>query len=569
MQPNEVRRETVALTRNKLYKTYQFHGSLGRGKDANVVFKTAIAEIFLWLRERFREFDEVPSQIVLPENVSKITDELLKSFRIEDGYIIESVHIAEKQIWSFRLTETDMGTKERLPVPGRLFISNFGLRVVDGIVEMGCQTICSQPEIIAEDAEVFRPKVVRTLKDKLGLFSIFELEYKAGDLSEVSTMKKFKSLLEDKDRNMPIVVIESKCKNIEQNILIPRADLKEIITKSTISENFIPKPTTKIIVDRVNGDIIADQWARSLCGFAYVFRSDNGTDDSVKIYYPGKNMITMAATNITDNESAYFEKKFLNRLMNYTKRNDLYKFGKVCFLPEALAIKQEMELERLRESENCIDENLKLKQVITRLKEEKIREEQSKRDFAEKYQEEKEKRKEEENRLKINKRIWEDERDAIKKENLNLKLQLGEHEGTISVFEAKDKRPSNIVSFIKWVEEYFKNDIILFSRAKDELKKAKNCDIDVLCDAIEVLAYDYKQRRLGEIAEDKYIEGCKSRGKTSFKITPSGDASVKQYSKKYKIFYDDNTKDKSKRRALNWHLKNGNDSKFLLRVYFF
>ncbi len=211
MDKPEYRRETVALIRNKLYTTYQFHGIVGKGKNPDLVIRTAIAEIFSWLRDRFRQFREIPPKLLLPENASQITDEMLESFRISDGYIIETIYLKDEKIWAFRLTEPDMGTSSgRAPIPGRLFMTNFALRVTGGNVELGCMTICSQPEDVPEDAEVFRPKVVRNLKDKLGLSDMIDMTYEAGDLADRSVLRKYNSLIKDGERNMPVLTAERK-----------------------------------------------------------------------------------------------------------------------------------------------------------------------------------------------------------------------------------------------------------------------------------------------------------------------------------------------------------------------
>lgn len=54
MGPKKKNVETVALSRNKLYRTYQFYGILGKGKKPEYVMEEAVKSIFLWLQSRFR-----------------------------------------------------------------------------------------------------------------------------------------------------------------------------------------------------------------------------------------------------------------------------------------------------------------------------------------------------------------------------------------------------------------------------------------------------------------------------------------------------------------------------------
>ncbi|MDD2484249.1 MAG: hypothetical protein PHQ50_04360 [Eubacteriales bacterium] len=568
--------ETLALIRNKLYATYQFHGILGKGKEPNLVFRTAIAEIFLWLRERFREFEEVPKQIILPENISKVTDEMLRSFRVDDGYIIETLYIPEEQIWSFRLTEPDMGTTNRAPVPGRLFMTNYGIRVIEGMVEFGSQTVCSEPETTTEDAEVFRPKVIRTLKDKLGLFSLTELEYRVGDLNDESVLKKYQALISDEKRVMPVVVLErtSKC-NIQKPSpcvvmgLNGPAKLDPFL-KMTDSTSFIPD---KQFVFEKNEEFdfqaIANKWSRSLCSFAYVFYKANGKADAGRIDCPGSTEIQLDIADINDEESANgFSLKLFDSIMKYPKRNSRFLFGNVLFLTGALARKQERELTESQDSADLTNINGELNNKIRRLEYEKKQEEQLKRDFAEHYQEEKNKKLDCEFQLKVNDNQWLEKYTELEKENKELKRQLGKHAELIKDYEVRDQYPTTLPNYVKWVEQYFDNDIILLPRAKDEIRKAKNCDIEMMCDAIAVLAYDYKPRKLGRSTEEQYIEGCKSRGNTAFEITLTGEASIMRYAEKYKVPYE-GSQSKADRRTLDMHLKAGVDTKFLIRIYFF
>jgi hypothetical protein len=119
------------------------------------------------------------------------------------------------------------------------------------------------------------------------------------------------------------------------------------------------------------------------------------------------------------------------------------------------------------------------------------------------------------------------------------------------------------------VETHFQSEIVLIARAKEELKKSRNCDIDTMCDGIEVLGNVYRKWRRGEMPEEEYIAGCKSLTDTPVVISPTGEASIRRFAKDYKVHYGDGPRSKSNRRALDLHLKSGVDQRFLLRIYFF
>ena len=87
----------------------------------------AVLETFSWLRKRFRDL-EIPPEITFPEpdNFESVSLDDFKSFRINEGYVVDVVFIKEKGIWAFHLIEPDLGpepgneNQKRKPVPGRI-----------------------------------------------------------------------------------------------------------------------------------------------------------------------------------------------------------------------------------------------------------------------------------------------------------------------------------------------------------------------------------------------------------------------------------------------------------------
>ena len=119
------------------------------------------------------------------------------------------------------------------------------------------------------------------------------------------------------------------------------------------------------------------------------------------------------------------------------------------------------------------------------------------------------------------------------------------------------------------MEENFVEQVLLLSRARDELKKEQNPDLQLFCDAIEVLALDYRQFLLGKISMEELNEHRKNRGAAALEIAPSGDASIKRFAEDYKVPYQGQGCDGNGRRTLDRHLKYGVESQHLLRIYFF
>ncbi len=559
-------RETIALAKNKLYKTYQFHGIVGRGRDAEFVFKASISEVFAWLRDRFRQFDDVPKQLIMPEDPKQISDDMLRSFVIDDGYIIETIYIKEEGLWAFRLTEPDMGSSERPPAPGRLFLTNFGFRNSGGVVEFGCQLICAQPDVIEEDAEVFRPKLVRDLLDKFGLYNLCEIKYQAMDLSKASMRKLFQELLENEQRQMPIVLLEKKLESSNEAVKIEDVACSMMLKKDLLGGlgtfkleaevNPIARETESKMQSENFMDV-ADKMAKKFAGFAYVFYNASSGQNGTCIYYPGKDFMKDYRGRVSE------------LIMAYPKRNDLFQFGRVLFYSEAQQWKQNLDIRRLKESDDYVTENELLKDKIINLKKQIVDAEQRINDFSNAGRNEKLFNEGLLNQYQIVKNILEAENADLKKTLMAKQYELNDAAERLNTFESKLGRPDSVAKFIKWVETYYSEDIIILQRARDSLRKAKNIDFDVVCDAMEVLARDYKMWRLGLVSEEEYIKGCKSRYRTPFEIALCGPQNIRRFAEEYKIFYNTESSDKKDRRTMDYHLKCGVDNKFLVRIYFF
>ena len=139
----------------------------------------------------------------------------------------------------------------------------------------GCQIICAQPESVEEDAEVFRPKLVRDLLDQWGITAAKETQ---------EPLMKFKLPLD--------------------------------------AENMIKTKEHEVALRDSSEEDEADRLARKLAGYAYVFKNAKGLRDKVCIYYPRTGCIE---TDVKSTAEA---------IMNYPKRNEEFGFGNVLFYHE-------------------------------------------------------------------------------------------------------------------------------------------------------------------------------------------------------------------------------------------
>ena len=93
--------------------------------------------------------------------------------------------------------------------------------------------------------------------------------------------------------------------------------------------------------------------------------------------------------------------------------------------------------------------------------------------------------------------------------------------------------------------------------------------MSLVCDAINYLANEYRDERLGLISKDESNNVCSDKYNRSFEVTPVGEKSIEMYTKEYKVKYRKNQNVKSKEVLLDQHLKVGKGNKDNLRIYFF
>jgi hypothetical protein len=120
-----------------------------------------------------------------------------------------------------------------------------------------------------------------------------------------------------------------------------------------------------------------------------------------------------------------------------------------------------------------------------------------------------------------------------------------------------------------WVEKRFPGKLIFHEKATDLMKKLQPGEADILliCDALEFLAIDYRDELLGRIDEDEMRRRCEQKYKRPFEVTPLRGIAIEKWPD-YKIKYKRGYTGKPVETRLDLHLCVGNDSEYLLRIYF-
>ena len=92
--------------------------------------------------------------------------------------------------------------------------------------------------------------------------------------------------------------------------------------------------------------------------------------------------------------------------------------------------------------------------------------------------------------------------------------------------------------------------------------------MELLGAALEFLAEEYRARLIGQLSEDEMLTACSRKYGRPFEVAAQKGGSVDAYPLDYKIKYFVGKDGKRHESPLDRHLRVGNDSENLLRIYF-
>lgn len=583
--------QPVKLLKSIRFPTYQLYAKVSNRKiEPKTALKIAALETMSWLRKRFRE-REIPSFINLlePDNYQRVGEEDLKSFHIDEGYILDVIYIEEKGIWSLQLTEPDLGSdpgninQKREAVPGRTFQTNVAFRIYNGELQCGFKTLCSQIEGTTVPCEVYRLTIVKQMvRNKLlGLKQIYPIIEETHPLENPKDIDKLKEFINNEERQLPLVILTKMSpkinfKEIEEEVLnhkrnyldnIPRGETRELLPGVIPKLPFEEKGLVKYKMGFahfiiVNQNLIST--FNDIMGKEYLI-----SDGDVRIIFPLKyneDTLVFKEENINKDPNKFL-KEIESQLQDYPKGKNI-DFGNTKFLEEARLIELEEIINSSKSKKEAIEANNSKIDIIKKVHIENInnlkRELEESKDIIIKV---KEKLKIKEEELIHKDEKWQGKMDKEKildtKEIDDLKEEIKRKEQLLE----RPRKPEEIPEF---VEKHFSGKLIFHERAKDQITKtlAYEVDMNLLCDALEYLAWEYRDELMGIITSEKSKNISAKKYKRPFTVCPSGDKSIEKFPKEYKIKYGLSYTGKLVEVPLDFHLKVGVDNEKLLRIYF-
>ena len=609
---------TTQVQALKSYPTYQFYArAYPKNCSLNDVFHICILESLRWIRSRLQGIDNLPNELEAtePEQFALFTDNKLTSFSYNNGFQIDVIYIDSLSVWSFRMTELDMGAnlgtpRERLAVRGRSFTTEIAIKKQDNVIEIGIRTICSEPSDIEAPCEVFRPRVVKALTENQNL----RLEHSGWILNGTplvikskTELERFQSIFFDFDRSLPIIVIADSKTEIQKqpssdfvlatpsitmdkysltgfSTLTPEVDVTinedGFNTKSglALQERKKPKSKTKKMAKCIEGAQVKTKLptldysglAHTLIGFAIVVFVEEYYFKQIenKIHIAishGDVLIIPRQVPIerdlyeeyqNDLEGFYFQ---LRATVIEMQKRGSYSFGNVLFYSDAKL----KEFHVKRHQTTSLEEKCSI------------------------YQQEKEELKAQIKELSQQHTDMQQTADALriaKKriEVLSSELEDKEHaymelSDQMSSKESAYKRSAEIVQFYRqmievfatfpkdknavcnWIEACYAKDLLIASRAQSELRKySGQLDLITLCDGIVFLsAYArYRRKEMSEDTLNMYAERC------HWEIQGCGKEALKMHRDDYTVSINGH------QYVLDQHIKHGVHADELIRIYF-
>lgn len=608
------------LIKNRTYPSYQLYATIENKKTApEDAFKIAVLTAIGWLREKFSNLD-MPEELQCPSphEYAELNLNELKSFRLDCGYVVDVVYISEIKNWSLQLVEPDLGLSKQQsnPVPGRIFTTNIGFRLVDDTVECGFNTLVSDPETVTEKCSVFRLGVVKLLvrNPMLGLQQCTRIIEHADTVDTSVKVRSLKDLIADDERTLPLAVFTMvKDGTGEKTMLAPNIDImsldKYMGFRSTLNspvknalsgmyftvsegvwntEARIDKPTAenetipsspKTIIEAeayLPYDIKESAHTKMGYGHYYVIAEDKLTDvckltgvqlkqGDVCVIEPKKfgGRVTVYPYSSYRNRKSELIAEVDSFIQSYSMDKPMT-FGKVLFSPDARMYQQEQLINSTKSRHTLLDQSREHERLLMQ----KHNEELQMKDKQIYLLNEKIGRLQQllDEKNTVNAEL----RRAIEQLQINHEKNIRGLEEKLEFIDSLKERPTQPADVPKWVEKKFAGRMIFHQRAVDLISAVPSYEVDMelLCDALEYLATEYYDFYTKVATEDEIMQRSSTKYNRPFKVTPTGYSSIEYSPIEYKVKYNLHGST-SKQVALDMHLKAGVSTQHLIRIYFF
>lgn len=607
----------IKLLKNHLYPVYQLYAVMGNKKtNLQDGLRLGALTVMEWLCQRLD--DEIPSELrdlPSPALYKECSDKCLISFHMSRGFVVDIVSIPKQGAWSLQITEPDLGFHTRStghkyqnqPVPGRMIETDVGFHIHGTQLECGFQVVISDPVGTLEATGDTCPAFVQRLMKHpdFGLKQVTTLTSEVERIDSVGQFQDLAGIWREDGNQLPCVVFTYSRSDPKAKAL----DKKETCLK----EAFVPPPSPSMellppIVPTASNisksNSLVQQQSKSP---SQILSQETG-------YHPQKppyNMTRFAEYTATYCRTYLLSDKLFERFCALTKTkanpgdifilepvrfggavqvvplkknktrqleaiDDLKKkiyadckgkdisFGQIAFLSAARKSLLHRTEKLLHQSKEVFQERQQERSLL----EAQWMAELQKKDKA--YQAlscQLERQRQYLTRVEQEQKILcQNHADELKR----LQNILEKKNEYIAYLKRKLSQPQGHHEIAAWVEKNFQDRLVLHPKAISllEEKSNKTVSVSLICDALDFLATDYWERRYHRISNEEMNSRCSEKYGRPFIISPIGTTTIERTPGQYKIKYFKGNKGKPVETSLEFHLRVGNDSKNLLRIYF-
>ncbi len=586
----------IKLLKNHLYPTYQLHAFMANDKTTpQDGLRLAALTTMHWLMARLG--DDVPEEwktIPSPEKYLSASDEDLPSLYINQGHVVNIVSLPDKGMWTLQITEPDLGSdpgnpeQSRPAIPGRIIETNIAFLIAGKQLECGFKTVISDPVGTEPEAEVYRIAVVRQLmrNPAFGLRQVTDIPMKAIRLTNASQVKTMLYVTHHADNALPTVLFTQPLEErkaaptvsgqtgLRLSAGFPPPDLKLpgiIFSKPAV----LPEKTETVAVEPPFDLEKFCYYTFSHCR-TYILEEAAGKSFSSQSgirFAPGDIVVLYPTAYGGGREIVPFRKNEAKReetirlvetgIKSYLKARPV-DFGKIEFLSGArehlLRLSDEL-TDSAEKADACFKQELEQINSFW-----KIELRQRSHDL-EALTAQLQRQKEYSARLENEKSQL---REEFAAERDRMQAEIDSHKATIEFLQRRYDQPKDYDGIAAWVGEHFSERLFLHPKAISRmLTKSNQCaDVSLVCDALDYLATDYWEQRYKQLPKEIALTRCGEKYGRPFEVKPTGQTTIGFAPSEYRIKYFKDAQGRDADSDLDYHLRVGNDTENLLRIYF-
>lgn len=450
--------------------------------------------------------------------------------------------IDSEGVWTLRMEHPDTS------IPGRIWLSDIGLRRQQDIIRFGIRVICASPPTTTEEATLTTPRIVSTLSSSVGLRDVRSLDSRPWTIETRDELTSLYNLITDPSRSLPVVVLTEPDSD-RLPVAVSRFVLNgDQIARSTIGLAHIvqlPLALTYLWTDMVSKPWSVFQGAVR----TYLPQLNFAVDEPFEHPLSRWEQILFWQSNDKEGEDAFSE--FLIDKLRKHSASRRIDWGDLLFISEAQAWHAAIS------RRDALDD----------------------RDWQRLYQEEIEALKAQVEEHRKETLSWITQYESVERELSFYKEQGRSQTAKIDslLYQLKEKTgqdtdssvdlPEDYQEAADWASQQLAGRLTLHPRAIRGLKDGQYEDLDLVCQALLLLANEYRNRCLGVEGANEAFEIKKQDLGLRYGKSIAAERAGEE-GKTYFITYPPGS---AQNRFLEWHLRKGSskEPRLCLAIYFF